>query len=603
MLKIKMNHAKPLISILIVAMLLGIPLSLSMALKPEQTSAQTDSVESLLTRRQWSQAVEALKAKTAQNPSDLARQSRLVSLYLLLGKTSDAIAVYKQFAQTHPFQLAPLMLHGEILAGPLVARDPTSKEEQALPSLKAVASQAKSISTTKPITHYLAGLVNKFEAQNEPAEADFLEALNQEPNNILYMQELADLYLTEHQIRLAAPLLKQAYEIDATNADTLYLLGRIFQEKGDPEKALEYLNQSENFDPKAHAQRLLITAEVQQELGNQQEAAKILHQLLTYTPQRGDLWSLYAQTMESLGDNAEAQQDYKRAFQLEPALINTYMTRAEHVFWTKPISDSITRYRQVLQMNPQSQSAMITLAHLYYYGAQQEGTYPLQTDLDELTGLIQDQEKNQLEPILQIAEIQLEVLRLRHWTTGLRNVLSEILQTEQSANIFGTIAILQNNPVAAQTAVAKLSVSPDSCQELQWFALIGAWPWSESLAGKNAHCNSLFPYTRTWRDKQLKIARYYLSQAKFQLGLKQPESAIKALEKAQIAHPLSFEIQLGYASAYLEENKLDKAKESLQNAIALGIPPGAQADADAIQQQIDDATNGTSKKKKKRKKN
>ena len=146
-------------------------------------------------------------------------------------------------------------------------------------------------------------------------------------------QLLGRIELDRHQPVEAAAELRAALEIDATNADTLYLLGRALGQQGESEQALAayqaalrfvpdfgevYQDMADLYDTAGQPERARVArAMLSYSAGAYAEAATALSASATALPDSAEVYLGLAMAQEHLGRVGEAQSNYQRALDLD----------------------------------------------------------------------------------------------------------------------------------------------------------------------------------------------------------------------------------------------------------------------------------------------
>ncbi len=545
----------------------------------------SNRIDALLSKKQWKPAISLLKVEVQQNPTDWATRSRLLNLELLINWRDDAQSLVDNSESIAPNQIEPLVLKTDFILGPLVGRGDVSQESDSLNQLMGVLQQAELLNAADPGTLYIKGVVSKLQGNNQDAEECFLRAIYENSDDLRSQQALIDLYLHQHYVKMALPLLSQAIDEDPQNIDTLYLVGRTFLEKGDPQKAMDYLKKSRAIDIMDRPTRLLMIADAQNQLGLQQEASENYEKVLTFWPNRADLWEKYAQVSDGLQLHDQAITAYKKAYHLQPTILGGLLSDAETIFWTKPLYEALPAYERILEIAPEREDVLALLIQIRY-ALWQESVPPSPEALDQLQEDLNASEQIHLTTALQIVDIELQVMKQNHWTPGLQQVLQGVVSVEKSPLVRLQGQLLLNEPTEAQATIQQLKLTQNSRIEMQYLVLCGAWRVALEQAQKNPALSMMLMWVQNWSNQKKKPFGEDLYTATTFLHADKPQKAVEALQKAQIYDPLSPEIQLDYATAYLQLNRPKDAQAAITAAKVLGLSEQQQTQLSKLEESL-----------------
>lgn len=537
---------------------------------PNNSRETLERVQVMMSQRHWDQAVSLMEANLERAPLDFATRVRLADLHLRMDNPAAAYRLLNEADLLYPESVEPVLLNGYIVLGPLVAQGDVAEEESLVNQMNALAHQAKYLDDSHPGVHYLQGMAARLRADNEAAEAFLLRALYADPDYLRALQALIELYAEQHQVKLAVPLVGQALDLEPENVDTLYLVGRVFVEKGDPGRGLKYLEASQQKDPLDRPKRLLVMAEAQRQLGQLHEAARNYQKVLTYWPERADIWQKYGQVATTLHLDEDALMAFRRAYALQPAMLDPLIAQADQVFWTKPLREALPHYRRIVQIAPEREEYLVLLVQMHYR-LWQEGLRPLQSTLDELEQWLRERERKHLVPPLQLADIQTQVMRGEGWSDGLKTVAEEVVERTESPFLkaLGYLWAQQPERAVIDETVFKEASNPG--YEVQRMMLSGAWPWVVKMLDADVGLDRMANGINTWANKDEAMYQSLMADVKVFNDTRQFNSALSTLNKAQVYHPLSPDIQIQRIKAYLALQQLPEANQAFERALAMGV--------------------------------
>lgn len=517
----------------------------------------------------WHQAADLLKVHLEKFPLDFDARTRLLEIYLLADDFEAAQHLVSQTYFLYPQSIEPLVLDGYSTFGLLVGQGDVPQEETRLNHLNQLAYEAEYLDPDHPEALYLKGLAAKLQADSLKAEEFLLRVIYQNPTHLRAKHALVDLYADIHETRLATPVLSQALEEDARHVDTLYLVGRLFIEKGDPERGLVYLKQSQEVDGIERPKRLLMMAEAYRQLGKAEDAMLTYQKVLDHWPDRADLWQQYARMADALGREDIVITAYQHAVKLQPAVLGQLIAEAQTVFWTKPLIEAVPAYYRLVRIAPHRADLLLLLVHLHYR-LWQEGVPPGQSRLDALEARLRELEMRELTPPLQLADVQIQVMRLNGWSPGLRETAQELVHKAKSPFFQAIGEIIIEHPAHAKPLGQDLGNPKDPALELQRLALSGAWPWALAWVKSSPRLEARAAQVETWAEADRKKANTHYAEAMMYIRQKQPEQALDSLQKARVYQPLAPALQLYLAEAYLLYANVEAARLALENARLLG---------------------------------
>src|SRR6185436_17915965 len=201
------------------------------------------------------------------------------------------------------------------------------------------------------------------QGQANPAIEEFKKALELDPNNSLIYSEMAESYLRNQKLREAADTAAKAITIDRDNIEahklltTIYLqiigranaqqppsvetingaihefeeiiridpterqsflmLGRLYQIKGDRDKATEIYKKFLGIEPSSE-EGVTALAKLYMEAGNNKDAAELLEAFLKQRPDSDSAFQVLGEAYSQMQEHEKAAEAYRRASELDP---------------------------------------------------------------------------------------------------------------------------------------------------------------------------------------------------------------------------------------------------------------------------------------------
>ncbi len=548
-------------------------------------------MEALQKKGQVAYDIAVLKAKLAQMPQDFSIRNKLAMLYVLAGNTYEAEILLAQAQMNAPDSPETLLLGAAVALGPIVSQGDPNTEERISNRLIALENEARENHPDTPELLYISGMRARLQANMDEAEESLLRALYQRPGFIEAQQALVDLYTDQDQVKLAIPVMAQLMDELPEDIDNYYLLGKLFYKKEDPERALHYLLESAARDPQERPIRLFWIAESQRQLGKMQDAADSYEKLLAIWPERTDILMKYARLCDGLNQQDKALAMYRKAYQTQPGIINPFLKQAEHAFWNQSMTSALPHYEKVAAIAPDRIDVLTLMANIHFR-LWEEGVPPSLVTMDTLQSRLRRSQNTNSDPILQLAEIQIEVMRANGWTPGLRQVTLGIASEEGPAAIRAIAHLMLDQPDQAQQLAPDIGLENQFRLDIQRLALLGAWPWARQAVSENPKLQGLQPELEAWISKQITLSSQRLTDARLFLSQGNTEQTALAVQQALVYHPFSAEAFIIRSRLALQSGEVEPASRYIAVAQALGLSPEQQEQVNALQSQLGKASNG-----------
>lgn len=183
----------------------------------------------------------------------------------------------------------------------------------------------------------------------------FKKAAALQPDNVTYMETLAQIYIRQQDFAQAIPVVEKIYERDKERLDLLEMLFQLYQQVGRNDKAVEVLNRIEAIDGK-NERISMAKSEIFTRQGNKKGAIAEIKALAQKYPNDLNYMALYAETMMMNGQVKKALKVYDQILQQEPdnnrvlMSLRTYHQALGH----QTVADSLTE-RVLLNGNATSE--------------------------------------------------------------------------------------------------------------------------------------------------------------------------------------------------------------------------------------------------------
>src|SRR5438132_5861283 len=267
-------------------------------------------------------------------------------------------------------------------------------------------AQAKTNSREEAYYHFSKGRL--LDDQGQPAQAveEYQKALEQDPNNSLIYSEMASSYLRNNRLREAVEAAQKAIQadhdnveahkllstiylqvigranaqqppsvetinaaihefeeiirIDPTERQALLMLGRLYQIKGDRDKAADIYKQFLGVEPGSE-EGITALAKLQMDAGNYKEAIDLLEIFVKQRPDSDSALQTLGEAYSDTQEYAKAADAYKRAAELDPDDVEIKKAQAQALFLANDIDLAGKMYEDLIKTEPDDGIARVRL--------------------------------------------------------------------------------------------------------------------------------------------------------------------------------------------------------------------------------------------------
>src|SRR5262249_4744173 len=258
--------------------------------------------------------------------------------------------------------------------------------------------------------HFSKGRLLDDQGQASQAIDEYKKALEIDPNNSLIYSEMAESYLRNNRLRESTDSATKAVQLDRDNIEahkllsTIYLqvisranaqqppsaetinnaihefeeilridsserqpfvmLGRLYQIKGDRDKATQIYKQLLGVEPGSE-EGVTALAKLHMDAGNFKEAVDLLEQFVTQRPDSDSALHTLGEAYSDLMEYGKAADAYKRASDLDPDDIEIKKEEAEAYFRADRYDDAAKLYQDLAKAAPDDGLSLVRLGQIY----------------------------------------------------------------------------------------------------------------------------------------------------------------------------------------------------------------------------------------------
>jgi tetratricopeptide (TPR) repeat protein len=249
------------------------------------------------------------------------------------------------------------------------------------------------------------------QGQANQAIDEYKKALELDPNNSLIYSEMAESYLRNNRLRDASDTATKAISLDKDNVEahkllsTIYLqiigrataqqppstetingaihefeeivridstdrqsflmLARLYQIKGDTNKAIDIYKKFLGIEPGSE-EGVTALAKLHVDAGNFKEAADLLEDFLKQRPDSDTAWQTLGEAYTEMQEYTKAADAYRRAGELDPDDIEIKKAEAQAYFLAEKFDDAVKLYEDIIKTEPDDGIALLHLGQIYH---------------------------------------------------------------------------------------------------------------------------------------------------------------------------------------------------------------------------------------------
>jgi tetratricopeptide (TPR) repeat protein len=280
-----------------------------------------------------------------------------------------------------------------------------------VPALAVTAlAQGQTNARAQAYYHFSRGRLLDDQGQSSQAIDEFKKALELDPNNSNIYSEMAESYLRNNRVREAVDNATKAIQLDRDNIEahkllsTIYLqmisranaqqpptpetinsaihefeeivridpterqsflmLGRLYQIKGDRDKATEIYKQFLGIEP-GNEDGVTALAKLHMDAGNYKEAVDLLEQFITQRPDSDGALQTLGEAYSDLQEYSKSADAYKRAAEIDPDDLEIKKAEAQSLYMADKYDDAGKLYEDLAKAAPDDGLSLLRLGQIY----------------------------------------------------------------------------------------------------------------------------------------------------------------------------------------------------------------------------------------------
>jgi tetratricopeptide (TPR) repeat protein len=269
---------------------------------------------------------------------------------------------------------------------------------------------ARTNSRTQAYYHFSKARMLDEQGQASQAIEEYKKALDLDPNNSLIFSEMAESYLRNNRVREAVDTAEKAIRanpdnieahkllsgiyiqligranaqqppsqetinsairefeeivrIDPNERQAFLMLGRLFQIKGDRNKATEIYKKFLGVEPGSE-EGVTALAKLQMDAGNNKEAATLLEEFIKRRPDSDVALETLGQAYSDLQEYDKAADAYRRASELDPDDLEIKKSHAQALFLADKFDEAGKLYNDLAAAEPDDGLIQLRLGQIY----------------------------------------------------------------------------------------------------------------------------------------------------------------------------------------------------------------------------------------------
>jgi tetratricopeptide (TPR) repeat protein len=158
---------------------------------------------------------------------------------------------------------------------------------------------------------------------------------------------------------------EEIVRIDSTERTSIVTLGRLYQIKGDRDKATEIFKKLLVVEPGSEEGATAL-AKLHMEAGNFKEAVSLLEGFVVRRPDSDQALQTLGEAYSELQEYSKAAEAYRRASELDPDDIELKKAEAQALFQGEKLDEAVKLYDEIVKAEPEDPIALLRLGQIYH---------------------------------------------------------------------------------------------------------------------------------------------------------------------------------------------------------------------------------------------
>jgi tetratricopeptide (TPR) repeat protein len=310
---------------------------------------------------------EALKL----DPDFFIARRNLASTLVAAGRLEEANAVYGELVKRWPENVDVIGGLGEL-----------AYAQGRFDEAATLFSRAGAMDVRQPLYPARRGDALLAKGDVEGGIAELQRALRIDPGFVPALGSLTKHYFASADFLSAEPVFADFAEIAPEDAEAQAMYGQVLRLKGDPTKALEFLQRARDLRPN-DLELADITASTYMQLGQMQEAEKVYLQMAEADPERAATFAALGQVHAFMGMFPQSIENWRQAAALDPENAAYSAGVGEALMYSKRYDEALAAFDRSLELDPKRpETWSFKGATLKYMGRRDDAVATLETFLD-----------------------------------------------------------------------------------------------------------------------------------------------------------------------------------------------------------------------------
>src|SRR5205809_4953584 len=157
---------------------------------------------------------------------------------------------------------------------------------------------------------------------------------------------------------------EEIVRIDPTERQSFLMVGRLYQIKGERDKAADIYKKFLGVEPGSE-EGVTALAKLHMDAGNYKEAVELLENFVKQRPDSDSAFQTLGEAYSDLQEHAKAADAYKRAGELDPDNVEIKKALAQALFLANDFDNAAKKYEDLVKTEPEDGVARLRLGQIY----------------------------------------------------------------------------------------------------------------------------------------------------------------------------------------------------------------------------------------------